>query len=489
MRLVALLAVALFIGGCSFAPHERLTFPKAPVRTDGRVTWYDVNRDGRADFAIVLNNDGRIDQLMYDDDQDGLPERSYYLSDYANEDVPHVVILLDSIPYQTLADRYAAGDFRWFDPPMKMIAPFPSLTETCYSDIFNAPPLPAMIDNQYDPRLGEHRGDLFKRICGWEEPWERRLHYHAGYSGHTLSFLNPRDWYAGEMAHCYEAVEASPDRVTFVYTASAAGMLCKYGKQGADEVLDGAKQLCLQLLYEHHGAIKFSMMADHGHNYVRTKNVSLEKMVKDAGFNVVDKLAKPKDVVISINGLVTCAALHTLQPAQLVEKLVENDAIELAMFQLGDRVIIRGRDGMAAIESRGGKFRYVPIVGDLLNYHDVVTAMQSSGAADADGFANADAWEKATIDHQWPTAPQRVWDAFHRQMVSTPTVMLSIRDGYSTGKPELERYIDMESTHGGLNQVNCATFVMTMTGRLNGPVHHRDVLKQLEPGYTPRVLR
>jgi hypothetical protein len=67
--------------------------------------------------------------------------------------------------------------------------------------------------------------------------------------------------------------------------------------------------------------------------------------------------------------------------------------------------------------------------------------------------------------------------------------MLSIRDGFSMGLPSLEKYIDMKSTHGGLNQINCATFVMTMTGRLKDPVRHREVLRQLEPNITPRVLR
>ena len=49
---------------------------------------------------------------------------------------------------------------------------------------------------------------------------------------HGLSFLDPRAWYAAELQRAYDAIEASPDRVTYVYFASAASMVCKYGRAG-----------------------------------------------------------------------------------------------------------------------------------------------------------------------------------------------------------------------------------------------------------------
>ena len=61
--------------------------------------------------------------------------------------------------------------------------------------------------------------------------------------------------------------------------------------------------------------------------------------------------------------------------------------------------------------------------------------------------------------------------------------MLSLRDGYCAGDPSYTRFITMASTHGGLNQVNSATFAMTMTGRLHAPVQHQDVIGVVEPGF------
>ena len=66
------------------------------------------------------------------------------LKDYANGEVPHLIILLDSIPFEAVADRYERGQFRYFDSPRKLIGTFPSLTEQIFTRILHAPPLPGM---------------------------------------------------------------------------------------------------------------------------------------------------------------------------------------------------------------------------------------------------------------------------------------------------------------------------------------------------------
>ena len=472
------------------APSERLSFPTGPLAERGSETWYDVDGDGKADFALVKNDAGRVNRLLYDDDEDGKPDREYKFDDYPDNQVPHAVILLDSIPFQLMADRYAAGDFRFFSEPQKVIAAFPSLTEVCYTEVLNAPPLPTVIDTQYDPRLGDYRSDIWKRVVDhYEQPWERWLAYHASYGEQGLSFLDPQKWYAAELSRCKRAIDDSPRRTTIVYTASAASLVCKEGRAGANEVLDGAKRLCLQLLYEHHGAIKISMMADHGHNFVESHNIDLAALLTADGFHVADRVVSPDDVVISINGLVTNALLQTARPAPVAAALVKHEPIELAMSLEGDRVIVRGKSGSAAIETSGGKtFRYTPIDGDVLGYNRVIEQMKANKTMDPNGFASERDWLAATIDHPWPAAPPRLWAAFHRQMVMPPSVMLCFKDGFYCGKQAYERFIKMMSTHGGLNQVNSATFVMTMRSGPAGPVPEREIMQQLCPDAPPQPV-
>ena len=484
----SLIVFALSVIGCS-PPSGRLTFPTSPVATTADTEWFDIHHGGQKEFGIARDTTGRVDRLLYADHRDGNITREYRLGDYASQHVPHLILLLDSLPFETVDERYQSGDLHWFDPPVKMIAPFPSFTEICFSDVLHAPPLPGVTDRYFDPRDEQRKGILWERVKGFSQPWERRLHYHPNYMQQGLSFLHPDEWFAAELEQARLALDRSPDRVTLVYIGSAASMVCKYGKAGAERVLDGARQLCLQLLYERRGAIKISMMADHGHNYTPSKNVSIENLLTAGGFHCVDRICGDKDCVLEINALVTSAGITTRLPAEVAALLCKHEAVELAIYSEGARAIIQSARGIAAIECRAGKLRYIPINADVLEYDPLIEKLKAEGEMTPDGFASEDVWFQRTLDHLWPNAPRRIWDALHGRFINPPTVMLSIRDGYYAGDPEFEKYIKMASTHGGLNQINSATFVMTMTGRLTKAVRHEDVIGIIEPGYEPRVQR
>jgi hypothetical protein len=468
----------LFFAGC--ASSARLTFPRTPLLTTPNQTWYDTNQDTKPDFVLIFNQDHRLESLAYDDDQDGHPDRIYPLSNYSNDQVPHLIILLDSIPFQPLADACAQGDFPWFDPPQKVIAPFPSLTEICYSDLLHCPPLPGVIDQYWEPRAGRHNG-LFERAAGHYQPWERRLDYHSDFLEQGLAYLRPRVWHAVEVERVRQTFNRSADRVTICYVTSASGMMCRYGRQGLREILDDLRQLCLQILHERHGAVKISVLADHGHNLTPSKNLHLDALLTAAGFHPADSIKSDKDVVVEINGLVTYAGIHTRQPAQVADALLKHDQVEFTMYMEGDAVLLRSAHASARIDFREGRVRYTPIAGDPLDYAPILE--QLKGKMSTDGDATDDDWFAATKDHNYPDAPRRIWDAFHTRAVHTPTLMITLKDGYCAGLESFSKMIDMQSTHGGLNQLNTATFVMTMTGRTKQTLRTREVLSTLEPGY------
>jgi len=191
--------------------------------------------------------------------------------------------------------------------------------------------------------------------------------------------------------------------------------------------------------------------------------------------------------VLEINGLVTYAAVRTHTPESVAKALVADSRIELVTYMEGERVIVRDVHGSAAIESHHRKVRYVPIDCDVLHYGPVLTDLLKAGKGDSAGDISDDDWFAATLDHEYPDAPRRLWDAFHGTVVHTPDVLVVIRDGYCAGNPTFEKFIHMASTHGGLNQVNSATFVMSMTGRVKRPMKSREILPTIEPGFQPVV--
>jgi hypothetical protein len=126
---------------------------------------------------------------------------------------------------------------------------------------------------------------------------------------------------------------------------------------------------------------------------------------------------------------------------------------------------------------------------DVLNLGSVADALAVQGKADSEGFIVSRDWFDATIDHEWPDAPFRLWEAFHGLVIHTPDVMFTTAPGYYIGRPFFDRFIDMASTHGGLNQQDSATFVITMTGRAPAPMRSGEVLRTIEPAYDASVLR
>jgi hypothetical protein len=126
--------------------------------------------------------------------------------------------------------------------------------------------------------------------------------------------------------------------------------------------------------------------------------------------------------------------------------------------------------------------RYVPIDRDVLDYSSILPRLKR----DSDGYATDADWLAATADATFPDGPRRLWDAFHITAVNLPRVMFTTKDGYCAGLAQYESFITMESTHAGLNQINSATFLMTMTHqKLDHPLRSRDVLGAIEPGFEP----
>jgi hypothetical protein len=215
--------------------------------------------------------------------------------------------------------------------------------------------------------------------------------------------------------------------------------------------------------------------------------ISLKNILNDAGFRVRDTIESASDIVMDNEGLVNYAGIHTRRPSTVADALLKVPQTQLTLYMAGNRVIVRNAMGSAVVEKKGEKLRYVPIDVDVLGYQPVMDALKASGKMDAEGFAPDDVWFSQTADHEWPDAPTQIWNAFHGMVICTPDLMVTLHDGYHTGFTLFESFIDMASTHGGLNQINSATFLLSMTGRAIRPLRTRDVLKTIEPDYVSAI--
>jgi len=475
------LSAALLAAGCT--PRDHLHFPEHPVSQSPAAVVFDTDHNRTADFAILPGGRGR---LAFDDDEDGTPDRLFRLADYADDDVPHLVVLLDSIPYESLRARHAADPrMSVFGPPVKVIAPYPSMSAVCFSDILHAPPMPGPINRHYDPRP-QHRAVtnlIAQRYRGYRNPWQQRLHYNLAYKDNTTAFLKPRPWMKAEFERARRAFDASPDRTNVVYISSTASMLFKHGAPALDEVFDELNRFVAQVLWERRGAVKISVVSDHGHNLMKTRWVDVEEHLENGGFHVTGKPRlpeRPDDVFLEQDGLLTWFGVHTVRPDAVTDHLLTLPEIETVAYLRGQKVVVRTPAGEARIARGNQRFTYTPVDGNPLEFPPDLCDVPLS----------ADEWIARTADLPFPDGAVRLWDAFHGATRQTPQVMATLQDGTCAGIGWFLWFVDPHSTHGGLNQVNSATCVMTMTGRLDGvgPLRSREVMGHLLPGGPPRIV-
>ena len=480
--------------GCSTisrwaVPSNRLTFPRTPLYTNDQGRFYDVHHTGKADFAILKDETGRLNVLAYDDAGDGHFDRTYRLSDYANQDVPHVVLMIDSMPYRMVAKRYEAGEWHWFYPPQKVIPPFPSMSIVIFNEIVHGPPLKAAIERYYDPQMNSVNNQVFALAFGHQFPWQYRLDFQEDKYWKTgMVYLNPRPWYQYELAGAKRAADESLNSVVLTYLVSGSGMASKYGEKGINEALDQIEQFCMQLLYERRGAIKISILSDHGHNLSLSQNVTQDicDTLRKVGFNPTKHIKNARqDVFVEVDGLATYFGVRTTQSGKVADVLLSCPEVQLALYQEGESVMIRDVKSVAAITCHGTALKYTPITGDVLGYKPLLQKLASEGKIDAAGFVEDQVWLEETSDLEWPDVPRRAWDAFHRLVVNPSSVMFTLQDGFCAGYGNLDKWILMESTHGGLNQINSDAVLMTMTSPIPKVLRSRDVLPAIEPRYTP----
>lgn len=498
-RLSTAIALAIclqFAAGCSalsgwLAPGDRLTFPSQPLRATDQGRWYDVDGDGVAEFSILARDDGVLDVLSYCDTPQGQVDRIYRISDYDTASVPHLILMMDSLPYRIVSERWAAGDWRWFSKPQKVIAPFPSLSEVTFGTMLHAPPLSGNIERYFDRRTHEIENLWVARAFGYQHPWQQRVESKLDtYLEVGMSYLKPRPWFHAELARVKHAVDVSENSVVTAYIVSSSAMVSRYGEEGLTECLDSIEQLCMQLIYERQGAIKITIVSDHGHNLQASRNFLVEEKLKLAGFNPTDEIVDvSRDVIAEIDGLVTYFGVHTSRPVAVADAMLAHPEVELAIYQQRETIVVRDSSSTGIIEHRNGRFRYTPQTGDPLHYAGVLKTLGHMNVLDADGFASDAAWFRATVNEYFPDAPRRLWDAFHGQVVNSPQTMFTLKDGFCAGLPSMESWIDMMSTHGGLNQVNSDAVIMTMTGALPFPMRTRDVIPSVEPRIMPSLKR
>ncbi len=495
-RIVAATLLLLLAPGCA-GPGARLA-PAMPVAyrqvpSGERDAVYDFDGDGRVDYAERFDADGTPVRLLFDWTGDGLYDLDVPSPRRVDGAVPHVVIILDSVPFEMVRAFQDGGRFSQFYPPSRVIAPFPVMTDLSLAEFFAVAPCDAMESQYYDAR--HLNTGYFTYVRASNAPWLPHVDYVLDYVAHGLVYQHPKPWFGREMRKVQNhAMERSAGETFVAYAVGTSALGSRLGRPGHEHALDVVDRTCRWLIHTFAGRIQITLMSDHGHAIAGSEWIDLPGLLSDSGFRIADRLERPGDVVVPGFGMVTCAALYTNEPAAVSDAALSDDRIDLAAYVAPDgAVVVRSRDGEARIEAQSiatgrdadsgiagsigePRLRYVPVDGDPLRMTGI---MDGRLEADEEGYADADAWFAATADHEYPDAVYRLWRAFHGLMTYTPDVLLSIDDGAHCGSRLMTTMIGLKAAHGNLATASSTGFVMSTAGATPPVVRMEDLAVNL----------
>ena len=466
----AMAAIATGPGCAGPGPKLAPVAPLETVATDaGDVEHrYDMNDDGKPDYAEFLNADGRVHRLQFDTDNDGVLEAVVdRLSAGSNEGDRQLVVLLDSIPYGVVHEAWQAGRFRLFPPPSRVISPFPVMTDLSFSEFFGVSPSRGAESEYYDGKVLHGGYDVY--AAEGNAGWLGHTDYHLQFIAHAVAYLWPDIWYGHELGKIQRHFFRGQENPFVGYVVTTSGLGATQGRSGHQSALVRLDRFCQAVMFELRGRVQITLMSDHGHCLLPSKRIPLSDLLKKFGYRVTSRLRGPADVVVPEFGVVNYAGVYTQSPDSVARDMIGVDGIELTTFlDKDDAVVVRGKSGLARIRrsAAGEGYRYDCEYGDPLLLLPVIDVLRQRGEVGPDGSIVDNLLFEATKDHLYPDALHRLWRAFHGLMIHPPDVMASVQDGWHCGSELMTKLVDVSAAHGSLNADSSSGFVMTTNGPL-----------------------
>jgi hypothetical protein len=424
---------------------------------------YDVGGVGHPDFFLYADASGRVNRLGYDTEGKGRAGTVVDLDAIPMSRCRHLVIILDGFGYEVVRKFYDEGGLRMFYPPSRVIAPYPTLTDTGLEDVFGYVPCVGYEAAYFDRRANQMEGGMGRYLSGASMPYDRLLQYRANVAWDGISYVKPWFVFDRELNHAAAHFNENLTQEFIAYFVSSAGVSTVEGAEGQRRCLASVEELINQVLWQTHGMVKITMFADHGHSYTMSKQIPFDEYLKGKGWRTGESLTAARDVVWVRFGLLTYAAFNTHEPAALAADLTGCAGVDLASYAEGEAVVVRSADGgKATVRRKGERYLYETAAGDPLKFKEVLAKLMPDG----EGYYAADEMFRVSADAEYPAALERIWRG-HFGLVENPAdVLVSLKDGYYSGAGGFVGMVQVASTHGSLNRRNTTTFVMSTAGPL-----------------------
>jgi len=380
-----------------------------------------------------------------------------------------LLLCLDGVPHELILRAQGRGLFSRFNPPTRLLSPFPTMTNVALSAMFSASP-PAGYESLYfDREARQIRGGI-RKYLGRRTPdkipssYMDELDYQEPLAFEFLIYVAAETVWRSDMQRFREAFKAAPrDRDYFAFLKATDGLLHSRGPdrlsialESLDRILTEIQQVCGQ-------ETEIILFSDHGMNLRDNRRSNLTNHLRRSGFTITSNLtnAASKAVSVPTFGLCSYAAAYCSDPEQIpnvANALLDEPGVDFAVYRDADAVVIKSDRGSATIERRvtNGEtsYRYVSTGGDPLK----LSRIQSDEA----GFVSDTAWFNETNSHEYPDAVANIYSSLmHQRVKHTADVLISLRDGFYYGWAPFGRIVNLAATHGNALRPSSNAFMMS----------------------------
>ena len=446
-----------------------------PQTSPGQWT-FDLDGDRKIDCReIDADLDGVVDRFEFDTDGDGAFDLVTDRNHPGPEPIRTLALFVDGVPFQDLAEMWSAGYFREFHRPGAMVSPFPSMTYVSFAQMLGVSPPPGYEELYYDIERDALAGGVMKHLgadpdsastvsetflaaVGYKQP--------ALYSG--LVYVFPDRTMRKDLRNVIRYVGAPDTAAIVAYVGTSDGIAHKLGKPGTRTLLIELDRILRESILQSHGRLRILMASDHGNNYIRCRRIDLAHELERFGFKVAETLLDSSSVVIPAFGLVGFAAAY-LDPERAPEfaaAAVQIPGVDLAIYDHGGAAHVIGARGRGeaniTLAEEPRRYRYEPVgEGDPLELRHLEAALVANGRADSAGFITDRVWFEATLDHTYPDAIHRVYEAAAGNVQNPAAVLLSFDDSSYYGSKIFDALVDLAGTHGNLRRQSTVGCVLS----------------------------
>lgn len=402
-------------------------------------------------------------------------------------------VALDAVPHTVMAELYQRGWLADYQPPVRVVSAFPSITTTGFTGLFRG--LGAGKADGYDAKYfdyathtikgtllaGNNRtGDGYQRFFDIlrSSTWSQVVMYTAPFfaARRDLARLQPLIW-----AH-------PARRAFFCYIGSTDATAHLDGKTDTIRLIQIIVGHIAQLREQYAAAfgqpLEIVLFSDHGFHWDHMRPLDighLRHLLRQQGLRLTDNLHQRDHVAAVTWGNISGADLYAL-PEQLetvADILLRMEGTDLVLTTTDGQILVQaprhGRVERALIRANtdGTRFAYEALAGDPLGYLPTVATLRSQDALDQLGFADARTWFAHTHDHPYPDALFRIWDAFHGLAHNPAPLLLSTLEHFEFGD-NLTRFGawlrgGLLGTHGALAFNSSNAFLMTTDASVTLP--------------------